>query len=107
MLLPALYRQQLCNVLCQVVSEIVQLLTWQLCILFQMLTDKVFDCLQASPISRRRVGVCAKITSLVNHFMAIGAAPIEDIELPEDESMQKSHSSRHKSFPQLAMASAL
>lgn len=81
----------------QVVSEMAGATIWQLCILCQKQTEEVLVCPLANPVASHREEAYREITRLASQFSAIGAAPHPDIELPDEESMQKNHASWHKS----------
>ena len=66
---------------------------WQLCILCQKQTVEVLVCPLANPVASRREGAYTEIISLASQFRAIGAAPHPDVELPDEESMQKNRAS--------------
>ena len=80
---------------------------WQLCILCQKQTEEVLACPLVNPVSSRREGAYTEIISLASQFRAIGAAPHQEVELPDEETMQKNRASWHKSCCQLYRASAL
>jgi len=79
----------------------------ELDILHQKQTQEELVCPLENLVISRREGAYTEIISLVSQFRAIGAAPHPDVELPDEESMQKNRASWHKSCRQLYRASAL
>ena len=80
---------------------------WQLCILCQKQTEEVLVCPLVNRVTSRRKGVYTESISLACQFREISATPYPDIELPDEESMQKNRASWHTSYSQIYMSSAL